>query len=112
MSAAKKPRHRRTDRNHILYRLENIKTGQFYIGMSGCIGRKVTGTLKRRFGRHLSKAITESHDWMLHKALRKDPDQAIWKKEVLSVVRGRRAARLAERALILSLHPPLNTAIY
>ena len=109
---AKHLRTKRRDRNHIVYRLDLVTTGDFYIGISGMVGRAKLKTLRIRFGRHLSKAFNEDHDWTLHRFLRKYPDPKDWKKTVLMVVRGRPAALAIERKLIKSKRPTLNTAVY
>jgi hypothetical protein len=100
---------RRRDCNHIIYRLDCIATGEYYIGLSMVIrGRAVKRTLTERFRRHYSKAIHESHPWTLHKRLRRyGPEK--WQKQVLAVVRGRDTAFKQERRLIKKLAPPLNT---
>jgi hypothetical protein len=102
-------RRRRRDRNHILYRFDNVETGDFYIGLSAMIGRARLGTLKERFRRHVSKAQHEAKRWTLHKLLRKYPDAACWRMRVLKVVRGRKPAHQMERSLIRKHAPTLNT---
>jgi predicted GIY-YIG superfamily endonuclease len=101
-------RRRRCDRNHILYRLECVVTGELYIGVTGVIGKALKGSLEERFRRHVSKATHEGHSWMLHKRLRRyGPEK--WQREIVAVVRGRAAAFQEERRLIRKLSPQLNT---
>jgi hypothetical protein len=104
----KRTRRVRRDRNHILYRIDCTVTGEYYIGLSGCIGRKVAGTLAERFRRHCSKAMHEAHRWTLHKRIRRYGPQK-FRAQVLLIVRGRDAAFQEERRLIRTLRPALNT---
>jgi len=99
----------RNDRNHILYLLENVETGDTYVGVSAVIGQAIKRTLDVRFRRHLSRARTEGKRWTLHRALCKYPDPAFWQKTVLEVVRGRKPAHQRERQLIAECAPTLNT---
>jgi hypothetical protein len=102
-------RKKRSDRNYILYVLENKHTGSTYIGLSAVIGSAKVRTLKVRFKRHVSKAFTEAKSWTLHKALRKHPMECDWNRTILQVIRGRKAAYQLERQLIAEHQPDLNT---
>ena len=102
-------RKKRSDRMHILYKLECIETGDFYIGLSAIIGAARKKTLNERFRRHLSKATHEGKSWKLHKLLRKYPDTDMWEKTILGEVRGRKPAHQLERKLIGAESPTLNT---
>ena len=102
-------RKRRNDRNHILYRLECVPTGEVYIGISAVIGQALKKTLEVRFRRHCSKARTEGKGWALHEALRVYSAPEQWSRTVLGVVRGRKAAHSLERETIKRLEPELNT---
>jgi hypothetical protein len=104
-----KNRKKRNDRNHILYRLTNLATGEQYIGLSAMIGQARLGTLKERFRRHLSRATHEAKGWAMHDAMRAWPHSKFWRKEVLEVVRGRKNAHQRERELIAEHNPKLNT---
>lgn len=102
-------RRKRSDRKHIVYRLDNTETGDFYIGISAIIGAARKKTLNERFRRHLSKAIHEGKNWKLHKLLRKFPDADFWEKTIIGEVRGRKPAHQLERQLIAAECPTLNT---
>lgn len=102
-------RKKRSDRNHILYKLTLIETGETYIGLSAILGQAVKRTLEVRFRRHLSRSRTEGKDWTLHKRLRRYPSSEAWEKVVLQTVRGRKNAHQRERELIRALEPELNT---
>ena len=101
-------RKKRSDRNHIIYRLENIHTGDIYIGISA-ISRTPKMALKERFRRHVSKAIHENKNWKLHKLLRKYPDSLDWEMEIIGKIRGRKNAHQMERIIIGEYAPTLNT---
>jgi hypothetical protein len=99
----------RNDRNHIVYSLRNVVTGEFYIGVSAIIGQAKKKTLTERFRRHLSRAKNENKPWALHESLRAYPDVKSWEKVVLAVVRGRKNAHQLERSFIDDHDPNLNT---
>ena len=103
-----KKRKKRSDRNHILYQLQNVHTGAIYIGISARIGTPKK-TLQERFRRHVSKAIHEGKSWALHRALRRHSDSTDWNMSVIGQVRGRKAAHAIERILISKNKPKLNT---
>lgn len=104
-----KNRKKRSDRNHILYRMTNLITGEQYIGVSGVLGRAQQKTLEVRFRKHLSRALNEDKVWSMHVSLRSWPDSKFWRKEILEVVRGRKNAHQRERQLIAEYEPVLNT---
>lgn len=105
----KRKRKVRNDRMHIIYRLDNNVTGDFYIGISAVIGAARKKTLNERFRRHLSKAMHECKSWKLHKVLRKYPESNSWTKTIITEVRGRKPAHQLERQFIASQMPTLNT---
>lgn len=101
-------RRRRSDRNFILYQLKNTKTNEIYIGISAVLGRALQKTLRRRFAKHVSKAMCANKTWTLHKAMRKHPLE-VWQPTILNVVRGKKAAFKLERETIRALAPSLNS---
>jgi hypothetical protein len=101
-------RRRRSDRNFILYQLKNTKTGDIYIGISAVLGRAVQKTLRRRFAKHVSKAMCAGKAWTLHKSIRKHPVE-VWEPTIVDIVRGKRAAFRLERETIRALSPNLNS---
>jgi hypothetical protein len=101
-------RKRRTDRNHIIYSLAIGKLE--YIGVTYVQDRSPTKSLRRRWQKHVRRALTEGRDWCLCEAIRKYGPEA-FKTEVLEVVRGKAAAHIRERELIRSLRPRLNTDV-
>lgn len=100
-------RKRRTDRNHIVYRIS--VNDDAYIGITVVsYGGNKARSLKRRWQKHVQRALAEDHDWKLSKAIRKHGPEA-FTVELLTVVRGKEAAHNVERELIRTLKPKLNT---
>ena len=99
-------RKRRSDRNHVLYRLT---LGELtYIGLTVVTGRAFLRSVKVRVQKHLSRAKREEKEWNLYSFLRDNPDCTV-EYEVLEVVRGRKNAHFRERELIEKFAPELNT---
>lgn len=101
-------RKRRLDRNHIVYSLAVGKLE--YIGVTYVEDRSPSKSLRRRWQKHVRRALTEGRDWSLCKAIRKYGAEA-FEVCVLEVVRGKSAAHIRERELIRSLRPRLNTDV-
>ena len=101
-------RRRRSDRNFILYQLKNTKTNEIYIGISAVLGRALQKTLRRRFAKHVSKAMCAQKNWTLHKSMRKH-QLDVWESSILEVVRGKKAAFRLERETIRRVKPVLNS---
>lgn len=101
-------RKKRSDRNHVLYRLACDATGDFYVGVTAVQGQAPVRSVKVRVQKHMSRAKKEKKSWTLYVALRKFME-AKWTYEVLEVVRGRKNAHQRERQLIAKLKPTLNT---
>ncbi len=98
----------RTDRNHIVYKLSIDKLE--YIGVTYVQERSPKKSLRRRWLKHVQRAMTEGRDWSLCKAIRKYGADA-FETEILEVVRGKAAAHIRERELIRSICPRLNTDV-
>jgi hypothetical protein len=101
-------RKKRSDRNHVLYRVLCEDTGDTYIGLTVADGQAYRRAVKVRWQKHLSRAKCENKGWLLYEALRRLTGTS-WSYEVLEVIRGRKAAHQRERVLIESLEPTLNT---
>lgn len=101
-------RKKRADRNHIVYSLAVGKLE--YIGVTYVQDRSPSKSLRRRWQKHVCRALTEGRDWSLCKAIRKYGAEA-FEVCVLEVVRGKPAAHIRERELIRSLRPRLNTDV-
>ena len=102
--AKRKPR---CDRRHAVYVVTNILTDEIYIGITVCAGAPKR-SVKVRFQKHVSRAMTESKDWAFCNAIRAWGPEC-FEAKVLEVVRGRKPAHQRERELIKSLKPQLNT---
>jgi hypothetical protein len=102
-------RKRRSDRNHVIYYVQNVVTHEFYIGLTAlCYNGNVRKTLTRRMQKHLQRALTEDKNWSLSLALRTDGPVA-FVFGPLEVVRGKAAAHALETQLIKEHNPALNT---
>lgn len=99
----------RSDRNHVVYMLTNLKTNEFYIGITVVRRGNVERSLSIRWRGHCYKAFVELKDWPMPSAIRKYGDDC-WKHEALFVVRGKAAAHEQEVALIKKMRPPYNEA--
>jgi len=98
----------RSDRNHVLYRVECVDTGDSYIGVTVAQGQAFLRSVKVRWQKHVSRAKCENKNWSFCAALRDNAD-AEWRYEVLEIVRGRKPAHQRERQLIAEYEPTLNT---
>ena len=104
-----KNRKKRSDRNHVIYLIENTVTGEQYIGLTALsYGGNVYRTLYRRMQKHLQRAMKETKDWGLCESLRNyGPESFIFSK--LEVIRGKKPAHTRETELIKIHNPALNT---
>ena len=98
----------RSDRNHVLYRVECVDTGDSYIGVTVAQGQAFLRSVKLRWQKHVSRAKCENKNWSFCAALR-DNAECEWRYEVLEIVRGRKPAHQRERQLIAEYEPTLNT---
>lgn len=104
-----KKRKRRSDRNHVIYVIVNLKTSQEYIGLTAVsYAGNINRTMLRRFQKHIQRAETESKDWGLCKSIRKHGADQFEITE-LEVVRGKALAHSRELQLIRKHKPALNT---
>ena len=101
-------RKKRSDRNHVVYRVELTDTGDSYIGVTVAQGAAYLRSVKVRVQKHFSRAKVEDKSWAFCEAIRANPD-GNWRYEVLEVVRGRKPAHQRERELIALYEPTLNT---
>jgi hypothetical protein len=105
-TTAKKPRKKRSDRNHIIYL---ITVGQDqYVGVT-YKEKTVLHSLQRRAHKHYYRATVEHKDWLLSKALRSLPSKHAIDIRPLEIVRGKAQAHQRERELRAELKPHLNT---
>ena len=102
-------RKRRTDRNQVIYFIQDTVTLEYYIGLTALSFKgNVFKTLRRRCQKHMQRALAENKDWGLSRALRERGAERFVFGE-LEVVRGKRPAHSRETELINTLQPALNT---
>jgi len=102
-------RKRRTDRNQVIYFIQDTVTLEYYIGLTAvCFAGNLRKTLNRRMQKHLQRALAENKNWGLSVALReRGAERFVF--GVIEVVRGKRPAHARETELINTLQPALNT---
>lgn len=104
-----KKRKRRTDRNHVIYVIRNVKTGQEYIGLTVVVfNGNADRSAFRRVQKHVQRAYAEDKGWTLSNSIRKYGVDS-FEYDVVEVVRGKKAAHTRETELINELQPALNT---
>ena len=102
-------RKRRTDRNQVIYFIQDVVTLEYYIGLTAMeFSGNVRKTLNRRMQKHMQRAMTENKNWGLSCALRTHGAERFVFGTV-EVVRGKRPAHARETELINTLQPALNT---
>lgn len=102
-------RKKRSDRNHIIYKITNQVTDEIYIGVTQCIGRAYLGSIKKRFKQHVSRAFNENLEWAICKSIR-DYGEKSFRLEIFEIVRGKKPAHSREVEIIKELKPQLNTS--
>ena len=102
-------RKRRSDRNQVIYYIEDVVTREVYIGLTAlCFAGNVRKTLTRRMQKHMQRALAENKNWGLSRALReRGAERFVF--GVVEVVRGKKAAHARETELINTMQPALNT---
>ena len=102
-------RKRRTDRNQVIYYIQDVVTLQCYIGLTAMEFKgNVRKTLNRRMQKHMQRALTENKTWGLSVALReRGAERFVYGP--IEIVRGKRPAHARETELINTLQPQLNT---
>ena len=102
-------RKRRSDRNQVIYYIQDVVTLEYYIGLTAMeFSGNVRKTLNRRMQKHMQRALTENKNWGLSRALReRGAERFVY--GVIEVVRGKRPAHARETELINTLQPSLNT---
>ena len=105
----KTQRKRRSDRNQVIYFIEDVLTHDVYIGLTALSYKgNVRKTLNRRMQKHMQRALAENKDWGLSRALReRGAERFVF--GVIEIVRGKKAAHARETELINTMQPALNT---
>jgi len=99
-------RRKRSDRNHVIYKITNLVNGKCYIGLTACIGQAKLKPIRVRWGNHVSQALHGS-TFVFHQEIAQfGPEN--FKLEVYCVIRGKAKAHRVERDVINDLQPKLN----
>lgn len=102
-------RKRRSDRNQIVYYIQDGVTLEYYIGLTAMEFKgNVFKTLRRRMQKHMQRALAENKNWGLSRALRERGAERFVFGPV-QIVRGKKEAHAVETQLINTLQPALNT---
>ena len=101
-------RKKRADRNHLIYKITCIVTGDHYIGVTVMKGPAKVRTLNQRWKAHQYKALTLKEQWTLPKAIRKYGVDN-FELEIVDIIRGKAEAFAYEAEIINTTHPKLNT---
>jgi hypothetical protein len=101
-------RKRRNDCTHLIYVINNIVTGDQYIGITVKNVGGIQKTLHRRIQKHVQRALAEDKGWALSESIRKH-GSANFTYGFVESVRGRLTAHSRERELIREFIPKLNT---
>jgi hypothetical protein len=102
-------RKRRSDRNHVIYMIENTITKELYVGLTVLSFRgNAQRTVDRRIQKHVQRAYAENKSWALCESFRSyEPENHLY--WVHEIVRGKAQAHKVETQLIDSIKPQLNT---
>ena len=109
-----KVRKLRSDRNHVIYKVTCVVTGDFYVGLTVCThGTTIKGVqyaADRRFQKHVCRATSEKANLPLCKSIRAHGKEG-FEVEPLWIVRGKEAAHEVEREVVADLKPNLNICL-
>lgn len=107
-------RKRRNDRNHVIYRVHNMVTGEFYIGLTVCTHgvsyKGLSRACERRLQKHFCRAFTEESSLPLSINMREHGKDAFL-VEPLWIVRGKANAHEVEREVVADMNPSLNVCL-
>ena len=99
-------RKRRNDRNHVIYQI-TAPNGDRYIGITFVRGRAFKRSAKIRWEAHMRNALEYGRDNLLSLSIREHGVEG-FNREILEVVRGKKATHARERELIAEMKPELN----
>ncbi len=100
-------RKRRSDRNHVIYLLTCVPTGQRYVGVTVARGKAYKRSAKIRWEAHVRNATRYGLETLICQAIRDHGTEA-FTRVVVEVVRGKQPAHDRERSLIDQMQPELN----
>jgi len=101
-------RKKRSDRNHIIYKLTNTVTNETYIGVTVVTGRAYLKSLRSRWIRHIYKAKIGMAEYPISISIRTHGEES-FTREIITLVRGKKNAFQTEAELINEIKPTLNT---
>tara|TARA_R100000900_G_scaffold16467_1_gene14261 strand:+ start:155 stop:475 length:321 start_codon:yes stop_codon:yes gene_type:complete len=101
-------RKKRSDRNHIIYKLTNTVTNETYIGVTVVTGRAYLKSLRSRWIRHIYKAKIGMAEYPISISIRTHGEES-FTREIITLVRGKKNAFQTEAQLINEIKPTLNT---
>ncbi len=101
-------RKKRSDRNHIIYKLTNTVTNETYIGVTVVTGRAYLKSLRSRWIRHIYKAKIGMAEYPISISIRTHGEES-FTREIITLVRGKKNAFQTEAQLINEIKPILNT---
>jgi len=101
-------RKKRSDRNHIIYKLTNTVTNESYIGVTVVTGRAYLKSLRSRWIRHIYKAKIGMAEYPISISIRTHGEES-FTREIITLVRGKKNAFQTEAELINEIKPTLNT---
>ena len=101
-------RKKRSDRNHIIYKLTNTVTNETYIGVTVVTGRAYLKSLRSRWIRHIYKAKIGMAEYPISISIRTYGEES-FTREIITLVRGKKNAFQTESELINEIKPTLNT---
>lgn len=101
-------RKKRSDRNHIIYKLTNTVTNETYIGVTVVSGRAYLKSLRSRWIRHIYKAKIGMAEYPISISIRTHGEES-FTREIITLVKGKKSAFQVESELINEIKPALNT---
>lgn len=101
-------RKKRSDRNHIIYKLTNTVTNETYIGVTVVSGRAYLKSLRSRWIRHIYKAKIGMTEYPISISIRTHGEES-FTREIITLVKGKKSAFQVESELINEIKPALNT---
>ena len=101
-------RKKRSDRNHVIYEIENSITGATYLGVTQAIGRAFIYSALRRFQKHVSRSNRENKSWALYKDMRKYGAD-VYNVYLIEVVKGKAEVHKLETEMLRTGNYKLNS---
>lgn len=100
-------RKKRSDRNHAIYMITCLPTGERYVGLTVVRGRAFQNSVRLRWEGHVYHATVENRNYPLQRAIREHGPES-FHHELITVIRGKQPAHDYEIQLIHEIKPELN----